>query len=226
LLKRKVDKIIVLINTDVPLGQHETRVLGKKPECDTFLHTLFGENTGPSLSALTPSDFLQPGRFLGRENGQVFEKSGLRPLLKGMIENRKAGRPAFFRGTFTTLDNEFFGIEGGHTCEILWVYNDLFHAWFDELPDDTKRLFKGGDKARAGLASFPHPSTARTGAGRGKHSLDQTMAQAWNEEGVKGVIDNLDSVVDLDPFQVKLAARHAYLVATALKDEIADLVGD
>ena len=226
LLKRKVEKIIVLINTDIPLGQHETSVLGDDPECDTFLHTLFGVNTGKSLSLASPSDFLQPGRFLGRENGQVFDEAALRPLLKAMIENRQAGRPTFHKGRYTTLHNEFFGIPSGHRCEILWIYNDLFAAWYDRLPAETRELFKGGRDARAGLASFPHLPTGLTKSDSQNESLDVHVLKAFNEGGIKGAINHIDRIVDLDSYQVKLAASHAYHVANELRNEIARLIGN
>ncbi|MEE4539462.1 MAG: hypothetical protein V2J51_13345 [Erythrobacter sp.] len=226
LLKRKVDKIIVLINTDTALGRHETTVMGAKPQCDTFLHTLFGADTGPSASIGSPSDFLQPGRFLGRENGQVFDEAGLRPLLKGMIANREAGRPTFHRGTYVTRENRFFGIEAGHRCEILWIYNDLFESWYDMLPSQTRALFKGGAAPRRGLAKFPHLPTAATGSDAETAGIDLKLLKAFEQGGMASVINALDRIVDLDSYQVQLAASHSYAVATALRREIADLVGD
>lgn len=239
LLKRKVRRIIVLVNTEVPLLADRTllqRLLRREPTSDellqellagrsgdTFMHTLFGVRTPAGLSSLSsPSDFLQPGRVLGREQGQVLESRDHAPLMRALFRAHVEGGPAAHLEEHVTVANELFGIEGGHRCKILWIYNDRSQRWFESLPVETRHMIEGRglvDKlaTRDKLATVPRTATFLAGLGStfGPDApVLKTLAREGLDEAVRMMLH--DSVVDLSPAQTLLLASHAHHCATAL----------
>ncbi|MCP4218805.1 MAG: hypothetical protein GY765_29505 [bacterium] len=72
---------------------------------------------------------------------QVFESSKFNDLLNGFEQKLKAGETVMFRDTYTVMKNDFFGLEGGSTVDILWVYNNKAEQWQSKVTPDVKKLF-------------------------------------------------------------------------------------
>ncbi|WP_371396633.1 hypothetical protein [Fretibacter rubidus] len=227
LLKRKVRKIIVLINTDIAIDGTLDQMM-KGEGVDSFILTLFGQATGRKPTLTSPSNQLQPGRFFGRENGQVFDNAQLKSTLEGLIKNRAPNRnahngPIFHRAEYVTCDNEFYGVEAGHHCQILWMYNDLNLDWCKALPDETAAMIRSPDHKN--LGTFPHFSTFLTQSDRADFLSPESFAEileGWEEAGLKAAIrrSGHDRMIDLDPSQVALAANHASFNIKAVKAEL------
>ena len=235
LLKRKVRRIIVLVNTEVPLLSQASawqKLHGREPTSadlfqdllngrsgDTFLHTLFGVKTptGPG-SLASPSDFLQPGRVLGREQGQVLQAGGHAPLMRALWSTHAQGGPVAHLQEHVTVANELFGIEAGHRCKILWIYNERSQRWFERLPADTRQMIDvqwARDEHK--LKSVPQTATFLAGLGA-QFGPDapvlKTLAREGLDEAVRVMLH--DPVVDLSPAQTLLLASHAHHSAMAL----------
>jgi hypothetical protein len=145
LLARKVENILVFINTRVPFAWNpdDQDVSGGKVVDD--LVSLF-------LATDDNADIV------------VFEdgKRELTNLCAAFYEKKSAGRPLIHCQRYPIRDNPAFGIKGEkYAPNICWVYLDRSQDWINALPDDqglgsvTVHLKNGTDK----FADFPHYKT-------------------------------------------------------------------
>jgi hypothetical protein len=118
LLQRGVEKIVVFVNTNVPI----TVDLTPSPNCpplpsqiDSDIFPLFGYKTGNLI------------------NNQVFKKEDFNKVYNGLSNAKKAGKTVMVNTTLTTVNNDWWGIKPGHTVEILWVYNETVPEWQNQL---------------------------------------------------------------------------------------------
>ena len=229
LLKRRVRKIIVFINTETPLSNSAEQICNGSG-IDSFLHTLFGvTSTKPSF--FSPSDFLQEDHFRGRSNGQVFHKKDFEALARGLaskVNGRSGYRgPVFHRDNYITKENQFFGVPGGHRCEVLWIYNEMNNNWLDDLPRESSRMIENQIHVDEGLLRhFPHVPTFGASLGAGVVG-DARFAKNVKRHGASEAVRLLvhDSMVDLEPCQTNLLASLAHYNAFALEQRIREMVG-
>jgi hypothetical protein len=118
LLQRGVEKVVVFINTNVPI----TVYLTPSPNCpplpnqiDSDLYPLFGYPTGNLI------------------HNQVFTQAAFNTVYKGLSDAKKAGKTVMTKTTLTTVKNDWWGIKAGHKVEILWVYNETVPEWQNQL---------------------------------------------------------------------------------------------
>jgi len=118
LLQRGVEKAVVFINTNTPI----TVDLNPSATCpplpsqiDSDLFPLFGYTNGNMI------------------NNQVFSKDDFDLVYKGLSDAKKAGKSVMVKTILTTKENKWWGIKGGHTVEILWVYNETVPEWQNQL---------------------------------------------------------------------------------------------
>lgn len=152
LLLRGVEKVVVFINTSVPLDTRKTYDAEHPPrptEVDDVLPQLFGV----------------PLRHLfGNENpyphDQVFESQDFGRVVGALQAAKRTGRGAVTLTGLRTIDNEWWGLEGGQDVQILWFYLDRVPAWEARLPKtpnpQTGRTMEGD--IRLGHRRFPWPS--------------------------------------------------------------------
>ena len=131
LLQRGVKKVVVFINTDVPIDIN----LDPSEDCpplpsqiDDDLFPLFGYPTGNQI------------------NNQVFDKPDFKKVYKGLRDAKVAGKTVMTKTKLTTVYNGWWGIKPGHEVEVLWVYNETVMEWQDKLKQEVKdKLCEGPD---------------------------------------------------------------------------------
>jgi hypothetical protein len=86
-------------------------------------------------------------------NSQVFESSLLAEVIQGLWAASGSGAnagSAIYKQTLEVQPNAWFGVKGGRTVSILWVYPNRAQNWFSQLSPEVQAL----------LAPFDNPSTA------------------------------------------------------------------
>lgn len=126
LLQRGVNKIIVFVNTKKKLNKNNLKTI------DGAVKPLF-----------------TPGKV-----NHIFQDAKLSDLVKELNQKLDAGRSVTCRRKYSLVDNSHYGLKAGQEVEILWVYNERFHAWEGDLPDNIQKKIGHGS-----LANFPHFST-------------------------------------------------------------------
>lgn len=118
LLMRKVDRIIIFVNTKDELG-------GRKDEINTSIPPLFGQVPSFGLNHVFPTDQYDA-------------------LVEGFQAAKEAGATVMFRDRYRVKENRHYGIEGGWEADVLWVYNERVPAWEKNLRADIRRLIGVG----------------------------------------------------------------------------------
>ncbi|MDJ0763193.1 MAG: hypothetical protein QNJ97_09420 [Myxococcota bacterium] len=129
LLRRRVDKMIVFVNT-----QHDIQ-------------------GGTHISDSIPPLFGKAGTFT---YNHVFEDTGgkYQKLVEGLIAKKNAGKPAVFQDTYTVRANPNFGIAGGRSVTVIWVYNEQVADFEQRLPQSIENAIHDGK-----FGNFPHYKT-------------------------------------------------------------------
>ena len=114
--------------------------------------------------------------------------------------------PTYHYGTYKTVSNSFFGIPGGDTVNILWVYNEKSLAWAEHLPASVADMLGKGV-----LDDFPRIDTFRGGGVDPDKSVWERLEEQVKEngvfEGVLGWAAQRWEFIDLHPEQVNLLAN-------------------
>ena len=134
LLKRKVEQIVVFVNTATSLVPVQKGDLWTG--IDGYLPPLFGFF----------SDFWKHQLDTGKKNippyTQVFSNEQFASLAQGLSEAKEKGGSVIYSDTYKVLDNLYLGIEGNWDVEVLWVYNETVPKWISQLPSETQSLLK------------------------------------------------------------------------------------
>ncbi|MEM6722008.1 MAG: hypothetical protein AAF611_21955 [Bacteroidota bacterium] len=118
LLQRDLKKIVVFINTNVPITVDLMPSATCPPlpsQIDSDLYPLFGYPTGNQI------------------HNQVFSKDDFITVYKGLSDAKKAGKTVMVKTNLTTVYNKWWGIPAGQNVEILWVYNETVPEWQNKL---------------------------------------------------------------------------------------------
>jgi hypothetical protein len=172
LLRRGVDRAIVLINTSTPLATDwdPNTDAPSSDRIDSYLPGLFG----------------RPQKSLGTTtvDNMVFPTAELAPLVAALQAARRAGEPVMALQTHRLLDNRWWGVQGGRAVKVLWVYLDHVPAWEAQLKDPELRdAIQDGDRKvlpTGPLKHFPHYKTSGENLG-GSIALTDTQARALAE---------------------------------------------
>jgi len=116
LLRRKVKKIILFVNTQHPLA-----------------HKSINESI-PPLFGQTP-DFMVNHVFPGQQYRDLFGE---------LLAKKASGKTVMHQDQYTVLSNPFHGIEGGWEVEVLWIYNERVTEWEEQLTADIQPLIGSG----------------------------------------------------------------------------------
>jgi hypothetical protein len=158
-----VSTIITFLNSSTKM-----EAKGKTIRIDQMIPPLFGmqpfnEKTGtyepypgdPELGA----DFQNNCVFnLGGPSGKNMFLDLLEGLWIASGSNQYNG-PAIYKQTLTTVENQWFGVKGGRTVTVLWVYLEYNSAWHSSIKDPLVRAEVDVLKA---FKTFPHYSTLDT----------------------------------------------------------------
>ena len=118
LLMRRVEKIVVFINTRDELKPDDGKI-------NTSLPPLFGQT--PQFT-----------------KNHVFPKSKYRSLVDGLVKAKDAGKTVMFRDKYTVSEALHYGVKGGWKVEVLWVYNERVPDWESELRREVRDEIASG----------------------------------------------------------------------------------
>tara|TARA_B100001123_G_scaffold411037_2_gene506831 strand:- start:2564 stop:4144 length:1581 start_codon:yes stop_codon:yes gene_type:complete len=148
-LRRKIVSIVVFINTMWPLSLDKFSEIwfeednDKQRHVDPFLAPLFG---------------LGDSRF---SQNHVFLQEDFEPLIHDFQDAKRAGCPLVSRRRHRVVHNQWWGVSGGWTAQVCWVYNDSVSAWVNELSSDVRAIVGAGRQAvpSGPVQYFPHYKT-------------------------------------------------------------------
>lgn len=148
LLQRGVETIIVLVNTptklDIDWGPGSDAYKG---HIDAYLPPLFGVHEQQKGIAL--------------HHNQVFPREELAELVTALQATKRGGGPLIAVREHKVLDNAWWGIRGGRSVRIAWVYLDRVPRFEADLPARTAQVIKLGQKHVLGgpFQEFPNYAT-------------------------------------------------------------------
>lgn len=133
MLQRKVDRIVVFINTNSPIDPSFDPSAGIAPcsnTIDSDLYPLFGYPEGSQI------------------NNQVFPQAGFTEVFNQFVQAMENDSTVMAHYQDTTVANDWWGIPSGQAFDILFVYNESVGVWEEQLPDSVKeQLSLCGDGA-------------------------------------------------------------------------------
>lgn len=102
------------------------------------------------------------------KNSQVFESALLAEVIQGLWTASGSGAgtgtnkgSALYKQTLEVQANAWFGVKGGRTVSVLWVYPNRAQDWFSQLSPEVQALLAPFDNPSTG-DYFPHYSTLET----------------------------------------------------------------
>jgi hypothetical protein len=139
--------------------------------------------------------------------------------------------PCYHLDEYTVLENQFYGIEGGYTAKILWVYNEYSQPFMDALHPEAREVLSNAGAivswdpeldplevaSNAGftddsLASFPHLPTFLTGHNEARlEDLELRLRDLIIPFGVLGGVTKWLKEIDVEAIDVD--AEHFNLMA-------------
>ncbi|MGZ5621452.1 MAG: hypothetical protein ACXWFG_11360 [Methylobacter sp.] len=137
LLARGVENIVVFLSEpfDITVAQYEA--IGYNQIASLFGQQIYHWKNQAYVDANPNSLMLDPAKF---------------DALKANVQSQMAADgPVFWKDSYTVQANSWFGIAGGWTCNILWIFNTVAPKWAEQLPYDVESLLKTDE-----LSDFPY----------------------------------------------------------------------
>lgn len=147
MLERNVETIIVLVNTAEKLSVDWTPGDGSyQPHIDPYLPPLFGIH--------------EPVSAIATHNNQVFPTEEFADLVIALQAAKIAEDPLIAVREHRVLDNAWWGIRGGRTVRVAWVYLDRVPRFEALLPSRTAAYIGLGNTISTGpFQEFPNYET-------------------------------------------------------------------
>lgn len=160
LIMRGVKKVLLFINTETPLDTYYDPKTGKAKaeDLDTSLVQLFNIPIQRSIF----------GGDSGPNYNHVFPTSDFAPLIEELQALKRNLQPMVVTRTHQILANPFWGIPGGGTIDILYVYLDKVGAWETQIADAGVKTELG----RGDLGEFAHFPNYKT--------IDENLDPPWS----------------------------------------------
>jgi hypothetical protein len=137
LLARGVKNIVVFLTEPFDTTTKQYEAIGYNQIASLFGQQIFDWKS-QSLVAANP-------------NSLMLDHAKFAALKTGVESAMAAGGPVFWNDSYTVQPNNWFGIAGGWTCNILWIFNTVSPQWVSELPSDVQALLKTDE-----LSDFPY----------------------------------------------------------------------
>jgi hypothetical protein len=121
------------------------------------------------------------------KNSQVFESARLAEVIQGLWAASGAGTnatSAIYKQTLEVQENAWFGVRGGRTVSVLWVYPNRAQSWVSRLSAEVQALLAPFDDPKTG-DYFPHYSTLETDLTATQINLLASFT-AWMVAGPEG----------------------------------------
>ena len=161
MLRRKVKNIVVFVTTTVPLQPRE--------RFNPFLRAPKEEDIDSGISALFGHLDVIENPVASVKHNHVFHKVAFPFLVDRLQKAQRRGNGIIAEMKLTTIRNDWWGIEAGHTANIAFVYLGRVRNWELQLPyhlrelvvppqdpEDLSKLATTGP-----FKDFPHLSTAK-----------------------------------------------------------------
>ena len=161
MLRRKVKNIVVLVTTNIPLQTREN--------FNPFVRAPRDGDIDSGISALFGYVDVIENPVASVKHNHVFHKIAFPFLVDKLQKAQRRGDGLIAEMKLTTLRNDWWGIEAGHTANIAFVYLGRVRNWELQLPrslqqlvvppqdpDDLSKLPTTGP-----FKDFPHISTAK-----------------------------------------------------------------
>ena len=136
LLRRHVPNILAFVNCSQPLQKDANGVI----VVDDMLPPLFGYLPYNASNGYRPlsADPASPFRY-----NQVFDSAAFAALLGQLWQAFASGASAIYRQpNLIVRANPRFGIQGGDTVNVLWIYNNPVPAWSAQLSPTVAQQMK------------------------------------------------------------------------------------
>ena len=165
-LQRKVKKVVYCSNSATPLqpsaswdvaapGGHD--VLGT---VDDSIPAFFG--------IFLPNKHTFQDRSFEYQRDQIFDTADYNGVIQGLQAAQAVGKGIMYRTILKTVENTWWGIEGGQEVDITFICLGRLSQWEAQLSDDMKKVVmpdadKAGDLAntvkKGPFKHFPHYDT-------------------------------------------------------------------
>mmetsp|Transcript_13113 Transcript_13113/g.12707 ORF Transcript_13113/g.12707 Transcript_13113/m.12707 type:complete len:569 (-) Transcript_13113:163-1869(-) len=181
-LQRKVKKIILFMNYELPLQDVRTwnvsTDLLKIDQISDAVPSYFGifEKTGNILE-----------RSYDYDKNHVFDRSDYIKVVKALQDAQQQGNGIIATLNLTTIQNDNWGIPHGFTAQITFVYLGRLFNWEHRLPRDIKEMIvppgnegnMGEDIKDGPFNDFPHYQTLGGGMNYERSNLLANMV-GWS----------------------------------------------
>jgi hypothetical protein len=167
-----IDNVIAFLNSATPIAKASHGVIGEDgkevpntrviitPDIPPlFGYQPYNSRAGYVLYENHPNPIFPQGR-----NSQVFESRLLADVIRGLWAANGNGANSgstLYKQTLAVQDNTWFGVKGGRTVNVLWVYPNRDQRWFNRLNPQVQALLNPFSDPRT-FAFFPHYSTLAT----------------------------------------------------------------
>ncbi len=185
-----IDNIISFLNTETALVQGQYGALDSSGNTIPNTSYIVGSDL-PPLFGYRPYDETNGGYILYSNsatndypafaNNQVFNSTDFPALLQGLWAAGGSGSnatSAIFQQSLAVQANKWFGIQGGNSITVLWVYLNRVQSWYDSLSQNVQTLI-GSFTDPTSYSGFPNYSTLDTDLSATQINLLANLT-AWN----------------------------------------------
>ena len=151
LLRRGQKKIIAFVHTGIPLKRGHSGIIGMEKVMPSY----FGIVPDESAEKTNYEEDIrqsQDCRILSSRN-KVFASHHYQLLAEGLWNKKEIGEAIVYKQeNLTVLENNCYGIPGGTSVDIVWIYNDVPKGWLDRLQPALKSKIESNESFKL----FPH----------------------------------------------------------------------
>jgi len=133
MLQRRVENIVIFINTDVVLAPVE---VWDPAERDPTMEEI--DDSIPAYFGIEVDNATKAGFFMIRNT--IFPRSDFVKVVRALQEAQAKGRGAVVTTPLTTVANPVWKIPAGVETKITWVYTARAREWEKQLPQEVAKL--------------------------------------------------------------------------------------
>jgi hypothetical protein len=151
LLTRKVENILVFINTSVAFP--------KQANCNNISTEILVDDV---ISLFRQTDKLKNNVVFDNESGKK-----LKDFCQGLLKNKKIGDPLIYCDTYRIIDNYRQAVTGGeYQPSICWAYLDRTDNWIKKIKTEEQGPTRSLINKKRDFIHFPHYQTINERKGK------------------------------------------------------------
>ena len=181
-LQRKVKKMILFLNCDVPLQPTELWNVSS----DSRKYGQVGDALPAYFGIFIEKDSTVLDRSYDYGKNAVFPEKDYVPLIIALQKAQKEGNGIIATVNLTTIENEYWGISKGFQVQITFIYLGRLSNWESKLNMEMKKLIippwgsNLADDIKTGpFLGFPHYTTLAGGINTERANLLANMV-GWS----------------------------------------------